>query len=97
MFVERAGEEDVAGGLEPLCGLETSLGLPEALGSLDGKGGVEAPGWLVDWLIGSGVGEESMSIINDYNSNFWCRCNLYAVYVGCLYRIEATGVLLSAR
>jgi hypothetical protein len=95
--VEGAGEEEAAGGLEPLCGLATPLGLPEALCGLDGKGGVGTPGWLVDWLVGSGVGVESMSLINDYNSNFWCRCNLYAIFLAAPadggYRVTSIGAL----
>ena len=79
--MEAAAEEGAAGGLEPPFGLESPAELAEALCGMDDKGGVAAPGWLVDWLVGSGVGVESMSLINDYNSNFWCRCNLYAIYV----------------
>jgi hypothetical protein len=51
-------------------GLLTPAGWSGAFWTATGRGGVAAPGWLVDRLVGSGVGVDSMSLINDYNSNF---------------------------
>jgi hypothetical protein len=61
---------------------EAPGGSPGALLPVEAGGGVETPDWLVDWLVGSGVGVESMSLMNDYNSNLSCGCNLYANQLG---------------
>jgi hypothetical protein len=71
-------DEDVPGGLEVPCVAEAPDGLPGEFWAIDEWSVADIPGWLVGWPVGSGVGVESMSLINDYNSNFWCGCNLYA-------------------
>jgi len=97
VLVEAAVEGLATGGLGPPFGFAAPSGLTGALRGLEDKGGVAASGWLVDWLVGSGVGVESMSLINDYNSNFWCRCNLYAIYAARLLQPGTAVVALPTR
>ena len=69
-----SGEDDgvLAGGLAAPAGFSGEFW------AVTEGGWVDAPGWRVNLLVESDAGVGSMSMINDYNSNFLCGCNLYA-------------------